>query len=219
PELVLTVEGDLKLTAEYKKEYLVNLSFVDKDNAPLQPFFYVCTLPNNTVFNGTLRGFWTIGGDLRLTMVKYAGLNVLDEAKIIYVNEPKVIRVLCNVVSGSIKVVDPFSMPIEGAELKAVFTNNTQAKYVTGSGGTVNISRVAGGELTLTVTNLGYSATFKVSFLTERQVIVRIPMSLNVVLIIVGVFLIMVAIILFKILKGRERLAPRKAEEYEFEEL
>ncbi|MEM3079229.1 MAG: carboxypeptidase-like regulatory domain-containing protein, partial [Thermoproteota archaeon] len=219
PQLALTVEGDLELAAEYRKEYLVNLSFVDKDNAPLQPSFYLCTLPNNTVYNGTLRGFWTTGGDLRLTMVKYAGLNVLDEAKIVYVNEPKEIRVSCNVVSGTVKVVDPFSMPIEGAELKVVFTNNTQAKYVTGSGGTVNISRVAGGELTLTVINLGYSATVKVSFLTEREVTVRIPMSLNVVLIIIGAFSIVVLIIVFKILRGRERLAPRKPEEYEFEEL
>ncbi|MEM3388740.1 MAG: carboxypeptidase-like regulatory domain-containing protein, partial [Thermoproteota archaeon] len=219
PELVLTVNGDLELTAEYRKEYLVNLSFFDRDNAPFQPSFYLCTLPNNTVYNGTLRGFWTTGGDLRLTMVKYAGLNVLDEAKIVYVNEPKEIRVSCNVVSGTVKVVDPFSMPIEGAELKVVFTNNTQAKYVTGSGGTVNISRVAGGELTLTVINLGYSATVKVSFLTEREVTVRIPMSLNVVLIIIGAFSIVVLIIVFKILRGRERLAPRKPEEYEFEEL
>ncbi|MBO3809484.1 MAG: carboxypeptidase regulatory-like domain-containing protein [Candidatus Brockarchaeota archaeon] len=219
PQLALTVEGDLGLTAEYRKEYLVNLSFVDKDNAPLQPSFYLCTLPNNTVYNGTLRGFWVTGGDLRLTMVKYAGLNVLDEAMIVYVNEPKEIRVSCNVVSGSVKVVDPFSMPIEGAELKVVFTNNTQAKYVTASGGTVNISRVAGGELTLTVTNLGYSATVKISFLTEREVTIRIPMSLNVVLIIIGAFLIVVIIIVFKILRARERLAPRKPEEYEFEEL
>ncbi|MEM2997781.1 MAG: carboxypeptidase-like regulatory domain-containing protein [Thermoproteota archaeon] len=219
PELVLTVNGDLELTAEYRKEYLVNLSFFDRDNAPFQPYFYVCIFPNNTVYNGTLRGFWATGGDLRLTMVKYAGLNVLDEAKIVYVNEPKEIRVSCNVVSGTVKVVDPFSMPIEGAELKVVFTNNTQAKYVTGSGGTVNISRVAGGELTLTVINLGYSATVKVSFLTEREVTVRIPMSLNVVLIIIGAFSIVVLIIVFKILRGRERLAPRKPEEYEFEEL
>lgn len=219
PELVLTVEGDLSLTAEYRKEYMVNLSFFDRDNAPFQPSFYVCILPNNTVYNGTLRGIWMTRGDIRLTMVNYSGLNVLDEAKIEHVSEPRDIRIPCNIASGFVRIVDPFSMPIEGAELKVVFMNNTQAKYVTGPGGTVNISRVAGGELTLTVTNLGYSATVKVSFLTEREVTVRIPMSLNVVLIIVGVFLIMVAIIAFKILRGRERLAPRKAEEYEFEEL
>lgn len=219
PELVLTVEGDLSLTAEYRKEYLVNLSFFDRDNAPFQPSFYVCILPNNTVYNGTLRGIWMTRGDIRLTMAKYSGLNVLDEAKIEHVSEPREIRIPCNIASGFVRIVDPFSMPIEGAELKVVFMNNTQAKYVTGPGGTVNISRVAGGELTLTVTNLGYSATVKVSFLTEREVTVRIPMSLNVVLIIVGVFLIVVAIIAFKILRGRERLAPRKAEEYEFEEL
>lgn len=219
PELVLTVEGDIRLTAEHRREYLVNLSFVDRDNAPLTPSFYVCTLTNNTVYNGTLRSIWMTAGDLRLTMVKYGGLNVLDEARVEHVSEPKAVRVSCNVVSGSVRVVDPFSMPIEGAELRVVFMNNTQANYVTGPGGAVNISRVAGGELTVTVTNLGYSATVKLSFLTEREVTIRIPMSMNVVLIIIGVFSIVLAIIVFKILRGRERPAPRKTEEYEFEEL
>jgi len=219
PELVLTVEGDLSLTAEYKKEYLVNLSFVDRDNALINPSFYICMLPNNTVYNGTLRSLWMTEGDLRLTMVKYAGINVLDEVKIDYVSEPKEIRVPCNVVSGSIRVVDPFSMPIEGAELTAVFLNNTQAKYTTGPGGVVNIGRVTGGELRLTVTNLGYSTTARISFLTEREVTIRMPMSLNIVLIILGALLIMVAIIVFKILRGRKRPTPRKTEEYEFEEL
>jgi hypothetical protein len=219
PELVLTVDGDIRLTAEHRKEYLVNLSFVDRDNAPLTPSFYVCTLANNTVYNGTLRSIWTTAGDLRLTMVKYGGLNVLDEARVEQVSEPKAVRVSCNVVSGSVRVVDPFSMPIEGAELRVIFMNNTQAKYVTGPGGAVDISRVAGGELTVTVTNLGYSATVKLSFLTEREATIRIPMSMNVVLIIIGVFSIVLAIIVFKILRGRERPAPRKTEEYEFEEL
>jgi hypothetical protein len=219
PELVFTVEGDLTLTAEYRKEYLVNLSFADRDNAPITPSFYVCTLPNNTVYNGTLRSLWITEGSLRLTMVKYGGINVLDEIKIDYVGEPKEIRVPCNVVSGSVKVVDPFSMPIEGAELTAVFLNNTQAKYTTGPGGVATIGRVAGGELRLTVTNLGYSTTARISFLTEREVTIRIPMSLNIVLIILGALLVIVVIIVFKIFRGRERPTPRKTEEYEFEEL
>jgi len=219
PELVLTVKGDLSLTAEYRKEYLVNLSFVDRDSAPLAPSFYLCMFPNNTVYNGTLRSLWMTEGELRLTMVKYAGINVLDEVKIDYVGEPKEIRVLCNVVSGSVRVVDPFSMPIEGAELTAVFLNNTQVKYTTGPGGVATIGRVAGGELRLTVTNLGYSTTARISFLTEREVTIRMPMSLNIVLIILGALLVMVAIIVFKIFRGRERPTPRETEEYEFEEL
>jgi hypothetical protein len=96
-------------------------------------------------------------------------------------------------------------MPIEGAELTAVFLNNTQAKYTTGPGGVVNIGRVTGGELRLTVTNLGYSTTARISFLTEREVTIRMPMSLNIVLIILGALLIMVAIIVFKILPWKEK--------------
>jgi hypothetical protein len=219
PEIVLNVEGDLELTAEYRKEYLVNLSFVDKDNAPFNPTFYICMFPNNTVYNGTLRSIWMTGGSFRLTMVKYAGLNVLDEARIEHVDAPREIRVSCSIVNGFIRIVDPFSMPIEGAELKIIFANNTQAKYVTGPSGTVNISRVAGGELTVTVINLGYSATVRVSFLTEREVTIKIPMSMNVVLIIIGVFSIVLAVVVFKILRLKGRPAPRKTEEYEFEEL
>jgi len=103
--------------------------------------------------------------------------------------------------------------------LTAVFLNNTQVKYTTGPGGVATIGRVAGGELRLTVTNLGYSTTARISFLTEREVTIRMPMSLNIVLIILGALLVMVAIIVFKIFRGRERPTPRETEEYEFEEL
>ncbi|MEM3646606.1 MAG: hypothetical protein QW334_00475 [Thermofilum sp.] len=219
PELAVDVQGDLTLTAEYRREYLVNLSFFDQDNVPLTPSFYVCMLTNNTVYNGTLCSLWMVEGDLKLSMVKYAGLNVLDEIKTHSVHEPMEIRVLCNVVSGSVKIIDPFSMPIGGAELTAVFLNNTRVKYVTGPDGTVNINRVAGGEVTLTVLNLGYSITREISFSPEREVTIRIPVSLNVILIVLGAMLIVVAIIVFKIFWKREKPAPRRGEEYEFEEL
>ncbi len=219
PEIVVDVEGDLTLTAEYRKEYLVNLSFFDQDNALLTPSFYVCTLTNDTVYNGTLTSLWLMDGDLKLTMVKYAGLNVLHEIKIYSIHEPKEIRVPCNVVSGSVKIIDPFSMPIEGAELTAVFLNNTRMKYVSGPDGTVNINRVAGGKLMLTVNNLGYSTTLEINFSTEKEVTIRIPVSLNVVLIILGAMLVLVAVIVFKIFRRREKPVPRKAGEYEFEEL
>ncbi|MGQ9597341.1 MAG: hypothetical protein ACUVUS_08260 [Thermoproteota archaeon] len=75
------------------------------------------------------------------------------------------------------------------------------------------------GRLMLTVLNLGYSAMFEINFSTEREATIRIPLSLNVVLIILGAMLIVVAVIVFRILWRRKKPAPRKGEEYKFEEL
>jgi|GEM_PF-2308703 hypothetical protein len=221
PELVINVDRDLTLTAEYKREYLVNLSFVDGDNAPFNPSFYVCKLTNNTDYNGTLSNLWVVIGDLKITEVNYAGINVLDETRVYGVSEPKEIRIPCKIVGGSVRVIDPFSMPIQGAELTAVFLNNTQAKYVTGPDGTVSINRVAGGKMKLTVTNLGYSTTVEIDFLTEREISITIPMSLNIVLVILGSMSVIAVIIVFKVFWKREKkpASRRKEEEYEFEEI
>lgn len=220
PELVINVDGDLTLTAEHKREYSVNLSFVDKDNAPFTPLFYVCKLTNNTDYNGTLRNLWMVSGDLKISEVNYGGVNVLDETRVYSVYEPKEIRIPCQIVGGSVKIVDPFSMPIQGAELTAVFLNNTQAKYVTGPDGTVSINKVAGGKIKLTVTNIGYSTTVEVDFLSEKEISITIPMSLNIVLVILGAMSVIAIILVYKVFWRREKKpAPRRKEEYEFEEL
>ncbi|MEM2087636.1 MAG: hypothetical protein QXF52_03040 [Thermoproteota archaeon] len=220
PQLAINVNGDLRLTLEHKREYLVNLSFVDDDNVFLTPSFYVCKLTNNTDYNGTLSSLWMVSGDLKISVVNYAGVNILDETKTYGVHEPKEIRVSCKVAGGTVKIIDPLSMPIQGAELTAVFLNNTQAKYVTGPDGTVSISRVAGGKVTLTVINLGYSATVEIDFLVEREITITIPMSLNVVLIILGAMSVIAVIVVYKVFWRREKKpASRRREEYEFEEL
>lgn len=220
PQLTINVNGDLRLTVEHKREYLVNLSFVDDDNAFLTPSFYVCKLTNNTDYNGTLSSLWMVSGDLKISVVNYAGVNILDETKTYGVHEPKEFRVPCRVAGGTVKIIDPLSMPIQGAELTAVFLNNTKAKYVTGPDGTVSISRVAGGKINLTVINLGYSATVEIDFLVEREITVTIPMSLNVVLIILGAMSVIAVIVVYKVFWRREKKpASRRREEYEFEEL
>ncbi|MGQ9597527.1 MAG: carboxypeptidase-like regulatory domain-containing protein [Thermoproteota archaeon] len=219
PELVVDVQGDLRLTVEHREECLVNLSFIDSDNAPLTPSSYACIFPNATSYNGILTGLWTISGDLKVINVSYSGVNVLDEVKIYSIYGPKEIRIPCRVVSGSVRILDPLSMPIQGAELTAVFLNNTRAKYVTGSDGRADFNRVPGGKLRLTISNLGYSNTVEIDFSAEREITIRIPMSLNIVLIILAVMITMVAIVVFKVFWKREKPAPKRSGEYEFEEL
>ncbi|MCS7138516.1 MAG: hypothetical protein NZ873_00455 [Crenarchaeota archaeon] len=224
PELTLNVNGDSSLTLEYRKEYFVNLSFRDRNNSPLKPSFYTCVFPNGTFYNGTLRSLWLTSGDLRIMSVSYAGLNVLDETKVYNIHGPKEISVSCNVLSGTIRIVDPFSTPISGAEISAIFLNNTRKTYVTDSNGMLSMNRVVGGRVKLTVSHMGYSMTAEVDFSKEGDITIRIPMSINIVLIIVVVISIVALTIFLKLFSNKifrkksERISVRR-EEYEFEEI
>ncbi|MEM1557343.1 MAG: hypothetical protein QXT26_01040 [Thermoproteota archaeon] len=224
PELTINVDRDIVFTLEYRKEYFVNLSFTDKDNALLKPSFYTCLFPNGTFYNGTSGKLWLTSGDLRIMSVSYAGLNVLEEARVYDVYEPKEIFVPCNVLSGTIRVIDPFSTPINGAELTVVFLNNTRKTYVTDQNGIVNMRRIAGERVKLTVNHMGYSTIVNIDFSNEREVTIRIPMSLNIVLIIVIAVSIVAVIIMFKLFSHKIFRSKREKEyvvreEYEFEEI
>ncbi|MEM3713050.1 MAG: carboxypeptidase-like regulatory domain-containing protein, partial [Thermoproteota archaeon] len=223
PELTINVKGDSSFILEYRKEYFVNLSFMDRNNYPLKPSFYTCVFPNGTFYNGTLNSLWLTSGDLRIMSVGYAGLNVLEETKVYDIHEPKEISISCNVLSGTIRVVDPFSTPISGAEISAVFLNNTKKTYVADSNGMLSMKKVAGGRVKLTVSHMGYSTTVDIDFSKENDVTIRIPISLNIVLIIVAVVSIVSLTIVFKlfsnkIFRKKQGRKPAK-EEYEFEEI
>ncbi|MEM2247493.1 MAG: hypothetical protein QXM51_05170 [Thermoproteota archaeon] len=224
PELTINVNGDLSFTLEYRKEYLVNLSFVDKNNSPIKPSFYTCIFPNNTFYNGTLKSLWLTSGDLKILSINYAGLNVLEETKIYDIYESKKITISCNVLSGTLRIIDPFSTPISGAEVSVVFLNNTERKYVTDSNGMVRMEKVAGGRAKLTLSHMGYSTTFDVDFSKESDITIKIPMSMNIVLIMIMVVSIMIAIIVVKlfsnkIFRKRRKKMVMTGEEYEFEEI
>jgi hypothetical protein len=224
PELILNVDGDFAITVEHRKEYLVNLSFVDKYNAFFSPSFYACIFPNGTYYNGTLTRLWLTSGDLSIRSVYYAGLNVLEETKVYDVHEPKEIEIVCKVLGGSVRIVDPFSTPVEGAEVTAVFLNKTQVKYVTDSKGMVSMRRVAGGKVKLIISHLGYSTTVDVDFSTEEEAIIRIPISLNIIIIMVVLVSVIIVTILLKlfshkIFRRRKEQTYAREEEYEFEEV
>ncbi|MEM2612064.1 MAG: hypothetical protein QXJ45_05485 [Thermoproteota archaeon] len=224
PELTINVNGDFSFTLEYRKEYLVNLSFVDKNNSPIKPSFYTCIFPNNTLYNGTLKSLWLTSGDLKILSINYAGLNVLEETKVYDVYESKKITISCNVLSGTVRIIDPFSTPIGGAEVSVVFLNNTERKYVTDSNGMVRMEKVAGGRAKLTLSHMGYSTTFDVDFSKESDITIKIPMSMNIVLIMIMVVSIMIAIIVVKlfsnkIFRKRRKKMVMTGEEYEFEEI
>ncbi|MGQ9479356.1 MAG: CARDB domain-containing protein [Thermoproteota archaeon] len=218
PEIMVKISGDMKLKTEYRKEHLVKISFVDKDNGLLPPLSYACILPNNTGYVGSLNSLWLTSGNLIITMVNYSGVNVLEEAKIYSIYEPEDITIPCRVCDGTLKVLDPLSIPVDGAEVIVIFANGTRIKYVTSSDGIVNIYSIPGGKVTITVNNLGYSMSIEANFLEKREIIAKIPMSLSVVVIILVIMVILVTLIVYKVFL-KKGPPPKKTTEYEFEEI
>ncbi|MEM2991594.1 MAG: CARDB domain-containing protein, partial [Halobacteria archaeon] len=131
PELIINIDKDFVITLEYRKEYLVTLNFLDYDENLLIPSFFTCIFPNGTFHNGTLRRLWLTNGTLSLLSVNYAGMNVIGEAKTYDIYGAREINIICKVLGGAIRIVDPFSVPMEGVEVKALFLNNTLKSYVT----------------------------------------------------------------------------------------
>jgi len=222
-EISIDVKGDLTLELEHRKEYLVKLSFVDKDNNPIEPSFYECIFPNNTRYNGTLNNLWLTSGSLSIISVGYAGMNVLEEIKKYDLYGSEEIIIQCNVLSGTIRVVDPFSTPVSGAEVSVTFLNGTSKKYVTDSNGAIDLKKVGKGKAKLTISHMGYSTVLDIDFSKEREVTIKIPVSLNTLLIVVAAISIVVVVVLkifsHKIFGKEKRRAQVTREEYEFEEI
>jgi len=225
PELIINIDKDFAITLEYRKEYLVTLNFLDYDENPFTPSFFTCIFPNSTSYNGTLTRLWLTNGTLSLLSVNYAGMNVIEEAGTYDIYGAREINIICKVLGGAIRIVDPFSVPMEGVEVKALFLNNTSKNYVTGPDGMVNMSRIVGGRARLTVSHMGYSTMVDVDFSKEREITIRIPISIRVVIVILAAVSIVIVIIVFKmflqkLVSKREKEQPRiREEEYEFEEL
>ena len=225
PELIINIDKDFAITLEYRKEYLVTLNFLDYDENPFTPSFFTCIFPNGTSYTGNLTRLWLTNGTLSLLSVNYAGMNVIEEAKTYDIYGARRINVICRVLGGTIRIVDPFSVPMEGVEVKALFLNNSLKNYVTGPDGMVNMSGIVGGRARLTVSHMGYSTMVDIDFSKEREITIRIPISIRVVIVIVAAVSVVIVIIVFKMFlqklvskRGREQPHARE-EEYEFEEL
>ncbi|MEM2584124.1 MAG: CARDB domain-containing protein [Thermoproteota archaeon] len=225
PELIINIDKDIVITLEYRKEYLVTLNFLDYDENPLTPSFFTCIFPNGTSYNGTSRRLWLPNGTLSLLSVNYAGMNVIEEARTYSIYGAREINIICKVLGGAVKIVDPFSIPMEGVEVRALFLNNTLKNYETGPDGKVNMSGVVDGRVKLTIGYMGYSTTVDIDFSKEREITIRIPISLRVVIIIVAAVSIVIVIVVFKLFlqklvpKRRGEQPHAREEEYEFEEL
>jgi len=193
------------LEAVYDTYYLCTFTFKDKANRELDGITYRLRFPNSTVASFVTPGtVWMPVGISRLTGAYVGGLNLLSLNQTVTIEAPIDLTYFLNLRDVTLKVVDIFGLPIQGATLSYTFLNGTAFSTTTPSDGIVVVSRVPLSVLNATATFLGFSSSSQVdATVPQPEYRITLTASFPVLAVLVGVPLVIIVIVAFILIRSR----------------
>ncbi|HYA22386.1 MAG TPA: CARDB domain-containing protein [Thermoproteota archaeon] len=193
------------LEAVYDTYYLCAFTFKDKANRELNGISYVLRFPNSTIRSFVTPGtVWMPVGISKLTGAYVGGLNLLGLNQTVTIEAPIDLTYFLNLRDVTLKVVDIFGLPIQGAALSYTFLNGTTFSVTTPSDGIVVVSRVPLSKLNATATFLGFSGGSQVdATVPQPEYRITLTISFPVLAVLVGVPLVIIVIVAFILIRSR----------------
>jgi hypothetical protein len=193
------------LEAVYESYYLCSFTFKDKVNRVLSGITYRMLFPNSTIRSFITPGtVWMPVGVSRLIGAFVGGLNLLEINQTVTVEAPLDLTYYLNLRDVTLKVVDVFGLPVQGAALSYTFLNGTTVSTITPSDGMVVVLKVPLSRLNATASFLGFSSSSMVDAtvpLPEYRITLTI--SFPVLAVLVGVPLVIVVVVAFILIRSR----------------
>ena len=154
--ILLNANKSGSLTAEYSKQYLVQLAFIDESGEPLTPQFVTLVGPSGDQALGSNLSAWVEpGAPYSLKSVIWMDWNVaLSNDSSFSITQSTTLTFSTDVYSQTIKVTDAYGMPVQGATIDVTTVNNRTISIGTGSQGTAQF-RIPVGLFSATVSYLG----------------------------------------------------------------
>jgi hypothetical protein len=193
------------LEAVYESYYLCTFTFKDKANRELNGITYRLRFPNSTTQSFTTPGtVWMPVGVSRLTGAYVGGLNLLEVNQTVTIEAPLDLTYFLNLRDVTLKVVDVFGLPVQGALLSYTFLNGTTISTTTPSDGIVIVSKVPLSKLNTTASFLGFSSSSTVdATVPQPEYHITLTISFPVLAVLVGVPLVIIVVVAFILIRSR----------------
>ena len=193
------------LEAVYESYYLCTFTFKDKVNRELSGITYRLRFPNSTVRSFVTPGtVWMSVGVSRLIGAYVGGLNLLDINQTVTVEAPLDLTYFLNLRDVTLRVVDVFGLPVQGAALSYTFLNGTTVSTTTPSDGIVVVAKVPLSKLNATASFLGFSSSSTVdATVPQTEYRITLTISFPVLAVLVGVPLVIIVIVAVVLIRSR----------------
>jgi len=193
------------LEAVYESYYLCTFTFKDKVNRELSGITYRLRFPNSTVRSFVTPGtVWMPVGVSRLIGAYVGGLNLLDINQTVTVEAPLDLTYFLNLRDVTLRVVDVFGLPVQGAALSYTFLNGTTVSTTTPSDGIVVVAKVPLSKLNATASFLGFSSSSTVdATVPQTEYRITLTISFPVLAVLVGVPLVIIVIVAVVLIRSR----------------
>jgi len=193
------------LEAAYDPYYLCTFTFKDKANRELRGMTYRLRFPNSTIGSFVTPGtVWMPVGVSRLVGAYVGGINLLEINQTVTVEAPLDLTFFLNLRDVTLKVVDVFGLPVQGAALSYTFVNGTTVSTTTPSDGIVVVPRVPLSRLNATASFLSFSSLSLVDAnVPQAEYRITLTISYPVLAVLVGVPLVIIVIVAFILIRSR----------------
>ena len=193
------------LEAFYESYYLCTFVFKDKVNRELSGITYGLSFPNSTIRSFVTPGtIWMPVGVSRLIGAYVGGLNLLDTNQTVTVEAPLDLTYFLNLRDVTLRVVDVFGLPVQGAALSYTFLNGTTVSTTTPADGIVIVSKVPLSRLNATASFLGFSSSSTVdATVPQAEYRITLTISFPVLAVLVGVPLVIIVIVAVILIRSR----------------
>jgi predicted thioesterase len=186
----LDVSSDLTLSAQYKRQYLIDIVFQDATGTrTITPDSMTAVGPDGSsnTFSNYL-SLWLDEGQWVISSILWRDVRIeLDAYKTLSVGAPTELIVRCAVYDLKVTVQDPFGFKIPGAEVKITLPYGSTQTQMTSQTGTALFTLVPRGRFSISVTNMGFTTNLDGDASVKNDVTVIVPMSTTTV---VGVIVI-----------------------------
>jgi hypothetical protein len=205
PTITYNMTAAATLEAIYNTFYSCSFTFKDKANRELNGITYRLHFPNSTVRSFVTPGtVWMPVGVSKLIGAYVGGLNLLDTNQTVTVEASLDLIYYLNSRDVTLKVVDVFGLPVQGASLSYTFLNGTTVSTTTPSDGIVVVSKVPLSRLNATASFLGFSSSSMVdATVLQPEYRITLTISFPVLAVMVGVPLVMIVIVAFILIRSR----------------
>jgi len=193
------------LEAVYDPYYLCTFTFKDKANRELRGMTYRLRFPNSTTGSFVTPGtVWMPVGVSRLVGAYVGGINLLETNQTVTVEASLDLTFFLNLRDVTLKVVDVFGLPVQGAALSYTFVNGTTVSTTTPSDGIVVVPRVPLSRLNATASFLSFSSLSLVDAnVPQAEYRITLTISYPVLAVLVGVPLVIIVIVAFILIRSR----------------
>lgn len=188
--ITLNVLSDLTISAQYKRQYLVNFVFQDVTGTrTINPDSVTVVSPDGSFTTLTrYSSLWLDEGEWEISEILWHGIRVeLDSYKRMLVRAPGEFIICCAVYDVKVTVQDTLGFKVTGAEVRITLPHGTTHSQTTNATGIAFFTSVPRGRFSISIAYMGFTTAFDGDASIENNIIITVPMSIGTLVVVITI--------------------------------